>query len=192
MGQEQRMSTAEITSFKQSVAAVSKNTKTLSADFIQYKHMEFLSNDIETSGSMIYKAPSMLQWQYTKPYNYTIVFKNGKILINDAGKKSSMDAGSSKIFGKLNKLIAGSVSGDMFDDKEFDISYFKVKGQNVARFLPKDAALKKYIRQIELTFDAESTVGQVKLVESSEDYTAIVLKNKKLNGKIDDSAFSNQ
>jgi outer membrane lipoprotein carrier protein len=187
------MTDSEASAFKQSVAVVSKKIKTLSSDFVQYKHMDFLSKDIETSGKMIFKHPSMLQWQYKKPYNYTIVFKNGKILINDAGKKSAMDAGSSKIFAKLNKLIAGSVSGDMFDDKEFVISYFKTKTNNITRFIPKDAALKKYIKQIELTFDkADATVLQVKLIESSEDYTRIVLKNKVINATIDDSAFTNQ
>ena len=190
--QEQKMSDREVAVFKQSVNAVSKKITSLSTDFVQYKHMDFLAKDIETSGKMVFKQPNLLQWQYKKPYNYSIVFKNGKILINDEGKKSAMDVGSSKIFGKLNKLIVGSVSGDMFDDNEFSISYFKTKDNNVTRLIPKDAALKKYIKLIELTFDKQdATVTQVRLMESSEDYTKIVFKNKILNAKIDDSVFNN-
>jgi outer membrane lipoprotein carrier protein len=190
--QEQKMSETEISSFKQSVAVVSKKIKTLSTDFVQYKHMDFLSKDIESSGKMIFKEPNLLLWQYKKPYNYSIVFKNGKILINNEGKKSATDASGSKVFGKLNKLIVGSISGDMFDDKEFTISYFKSKGNNITKFIPKDATLKKYIKQIELTFDKEdATVIQVKLLESSEDFTRIVLTNKILNAKIDDAVFTN-
>ncbi|MBF4471224.1 MULTISPECIES: LolA family protein [Flavobacterium] len=190
--QEQKMSDGEVTAFKQSVAVVSKKIKTLSTDFVQYKHLDFLSKDIETSGKMIFKEPYSLLWQYKKPYNYSIVFKNGKILINDEGKKSAVDIGSSKLFGKINKLIVGSVSGDLFDDKEFSISYFKNKDQNIAKFIPKDATLKKYIKQIDLTFDKEdATVIQVKLLESSADYTRIVLKNKVINTKVDEASFSN-
>ena len=190
--QEQKMTAAEIASFKEDVNVVSKKIKTLSTDFVQYKHLDFLSKDIETSGKMIFKEPNLLQWQYKKPYNYSIVFKNGKILINDEGKKSAVDIGNSKIFGRINKLIVGSVSGNMFDVKEFAITYFKAKGQNIAKFIPKDATLKKYIKQIELTFNKdEATVEQVKLLESSEDYTRIVLKNKVINAKIDDSVFTN-
>lgn len=190
--QEQKMSDGEVIAFKQSVAVVSKKIKTLSTDFVQYKHLDFLSKDIETSGRMIFKEPYSLLWQYKKPYNYTIVFKNGKILINDEGKKSAVDVGSSKLFGKINKLIVGSVSGDLFDDKEFSISYFKNKEQNIAKFIPKDATLKKYIKQIDLTFDKEdATVIQVKLLESSADYTRIVLKSKVINAKVDEASFSN-
>ncbi|MEO8235348.1 MAG: outer membrane lipoprotein carrier protein LolA [Flavobacterium sp.] len=191
LAQEQKMTETEIVSFKKTVKEVATKIKTLSTDFVQYKHLDFLSKDIETSGKMAFKEPNMLQWQYKKPYNYSIVFKNGKIFIDDEGKKSAMDVSSSKIFGKINKLIVGSVSGDMFDDKEFVISYFKNKTNNITKFIPKDAALKKYIKQIELTFDKDdATVIQVKLLESSEDYTRIVLKNKILNAKIDNSIFN--
>lgn len=190
--QEQKLSENEIVIFKHAVKEVSKKIKTLSTDFVQYKHLDFLSKDIESSGKMVFVAPSLLQWQYKKPYNYSIIFKSGKILINDEGKKSAVDVGNSKIFGKINKLIAGSVSGDMFDDKEFSISYYKNKTNTIARFIPKDANLKKYIKQIELTFDKDdATVIQVKLLESSEDFTRIVLKNKVLNAKIDNSIFNN-
>ncbi|MBK0369536.1 LolA family protein [Flavobacterium agrisoli] len=190
--QEQKMTEAEISTFKQQVNVVSKKIKTLSTDFVQYKHLDFLSKDIETSGKMYFKEPALLSWQYKKPYNYSIVFKNGKILINDEGKKSAVDIGNSKIFARINKLIVGSVSGNMFDDAAFTISYFKLKGKNLAKFIPKEATLKKYIKQIELTFDKEdASVVQVKLLESSEDYTRIVLKNKVINAKIDESVFTN-
>lgn len=190
--QEQKINENEIAIFKQAVSVVSKKIKTLSTDFVQYKHLDFLSKDIETSGKMVFKEPNSLLWQYKKPYNYSIVFKNGKILINDEGKKSAHDIGNSKLFVKINKLIVGSVSGNLFDDKEFTISYFKNKDQNVAKFTPKDATLKKYIKQIELTFDREdATVVQVKLLESSADFTRIVFKNKIINANVDDSSFTN-
>lgn len=190
--QEQKMSAAEITSFKNAVNATAKNTKTLTTDFVQYKHMDFLSKDIETSGKMSFKSPGMLLWQYTKPYQYSVVFKNNKIAINDAGKKSAMDMGSSKMFNKLNKLIVGSVNGDMFDENEFTISFFKTTVYNITKLMPKDATLKKYIKQMELYFDKKGNmVSQVKMTEPSNDYTTIVFKNKVTNAQIADSVFSN-
>ena len=190
--QEQKMSDSEITAFREAVNTTARNTKTLHTDFTQYKHLDFLSKDIETSGKMSFKAPNLLLWQYLKPYQYSIIFKNNKIFINDAGKKSNMDIGNSKMFDKLNKLIVGSVSGNMFDEKEFTITYFKTKEFTITRLVPKDATLKKYIRQMELYFDKNGNmVSQVKMIEPSNDYTRIVFKNKVLNAKIEDSVFSN-
>jgi len=190
--QDQKMTAGEMIAFKQSVNEVSMKINTLSTDFVQYKHLNFLSKEIETSGKMVFKEPYLLQWQYKKPYNYSIVFKNGKILINDEGKKSEINIGNSKIFAKINKLIIGSVSGNLFDEKEFEITYFKNKNKYVTKLVPKDASLKKYINQIELTFEKNDfTVVQLKLIESSEDFTRIVLKNKVINAKVEDSFFSN-
>ena len=189
--QEQKMSAAEITSFKLTVEKETKGIKTLKTDFVQYKHMDFLSKDIETSGKMTFKSPNLLNWQYTKPYQYSIVFKNNKIYINDQGNKSTVDA-KSKMFEKINKLIVGSVSGNMFDDKEFAISYFKTKDFYIAKLAPKTTTVKKYIKQVELFFPMnETTVSQVKLIEPSGDFTRIVFKNKVINAKVDDAAFTN-
>lgn len=189
--QEQKMSNSEILNFKNEVTKETKNIKSLKTDFVQYKHMDFLSKDIETSGKMVFKAPNLLNWQYTKPYQYSIVFKNNKIYINDQGNKSTVDA-KSKMFEKINKLIVGSVSGNMFDDNEFTITYFKTKDYNIAKLFPKTATIKKYIKEVNLFFpENESTVTQVKLIEPSGDYTKIVFKNKQVNAKIDDSAFTN-
>ncbi|MCG2610956.1 outer membrane lipoprotein carrier protein LolA [Flavobacterium sp. SM15] len=189
--QEQKLTSAEINEFKSSVEKETKNIKSLKTDFVQYKHMDFLSKDIETSGKMAFKAPNLLNWQYTKPYQYSIVFKNNKIYINDQGNKSTVDA-KSKMFEKINKLIVGSVSGNMFDDNEFAITYFKTKDVYIAKLAPKTATVKKYIKQVDLYFPMnDPTVSQVKLIEPSGDYTRIVFKNKQINAKVDDSVFNN-
>ena len=189
--QEQKMSAQEIVKFKETVEAQSKTIKTIKTDFVQLKHMDFLTKDIESSGKLNFKAPNLLSWQYTKPYQYSIIFKNNKVYINDQGKKSTVDA-KSKIFEKINKLIIGSVSGNMFDDKEFTISYFKTKQHSIAKLIPKTAAIKKMIKQIDLYFPLkENTVSEVKLIESSGDYTKITFKNKIINAKIDDAVFTN-
>lgn len=189
--QEKKMAAAEIDVFKAKVEKETKNIKTLKTDFIQYKHLDFLSKDIETSGKMYFKQPNWLNWQYTKPYQYSIVFKNGKVYINDQGNKSTVDA-KSKMFEKINKLIIGSVSGNMFDDKEFSIAYFKNKDSYIAKLTPKTATIKKYIQQVDFYFPMDdATVSQVKLIEPSGDFTLIVFKNKQINAKVDDSVFTN-
>lgn len=190
--QQQKLSANELTQFKSGVTEKSKKIKSLKTDFVQHKHMSFLSNDIETSGNMVFQAPDLLNWRYTKPYQYSIVFKKGKIHINDQGNKSSFDASGNKMFEKINKLIVGSVSGNMFDDNEFSISYYKNKTHYVAKFIPKSKDLKKVIAEIELYFPFDTfVVSEVKLNESSGDYTRIVFKNQQLNAKVSPSDFTN-
>lgn len=184
------MSEVEKKAFVSKTSEESKAIKTLQSDFSQVKKMDFLDNDITTYGKMTLKSPNLLSWKYTKPYQYSIVFKENKIFINDQGKKSSVDA-KSKTFEKINKLIVGSASGKMFDDPEFVVRYFKTGTSNIARFIPKSQQLLKYIKQVELVFPKnQSTVSQVNMLEASGDTTTINFKNTKVNAPVSNADFS--
>lgn len=188
--QNTAMTGAESKAFVNKISSETKEIKTLQSDFVQTKKMDFLDKNIVTQGRMSLKSPNNLSWKYTKPYQYSIIFKENKIFINDQGKKSSVDA-KSKTFEKINRLIVGSSNGKMFSDPEFVVSYFKNGSSNIAKFTPKSAQLLKYIKQIELHFPKnQSTVSQVNMTEASGDTTNIVFKNTKINAPIPAAEFS--
>lgn len=185
-----KMNAAEIKQFTARISAESKKIKTLQANFVQTKKMDFLNKDLVTSGEMALQAPGMLSWKYTKPYKYSVVFKNGKMHINDQGKKSTINA-KSKNFENLNKLIIGTANGNLLNDPDFSVSYFKSGSNNMARFIPKSAQLLKYIKQVDLYFAPnQSVVTQVNMLEASGDTTNIVFKNTKVNAPVPAAAFS--
>lgn len=191
-GQESAMNAAEIAAFKDDVENASKGTTTIKTDFVQYKHLDFLANDVKTSGKMVFKAPNLVKWEYTNPYQYSVVFKENQLLINDAGTKSKVEIGNSKLFKKLNHLIVNSVKGNMFNDKDFEVSFYKTPKFNKAVFIPKDKKIASYIASFELLFNrGDGQVFEVKMVEPSKDYTQIVFKNRILNSDVNDSVFSN-
>ena len=188
--QNTAMNAAEAKAFVAKISSETKEIKTLQSDFTQTKKMDFLDKNIVTYGKMSLKSPNMLSWKYTKPYQYSIVFMDNKIFINDQGKKSSVDA-KSKTFEKINKLIVGSSNGKLFNDPEFTVTYFKNSNFNIAKFTPKSAQLLKYIKQIELSFPKnQTTVSQVNMTEASGDTTNIVFKNTKINAPIPVSEFN--
>ncbi|CAD7808153.1 Outer-membrane lipoprotein carrier protein [Chryseobacterium aquaeductus] len=188
--QNTAMTSTESKAFVTKISAETKEIKTLQSDFVQTKKMDFLDKNIVTQGRMSLKSPNTLSWKYTKPYQYSIIFKDNKIFINDQGKKSSVDA-KSKTFEKINKLIVGSSNGKMFNDPEFSVAYFKNENFNIAKFTPKSAQLLKYIKQIELNFPKnQTTVSQVNMTEASGDTTNIVFKNTKINAPIPAAEFS--
>jgi len=185
-----QMTKTEAEALKALVKEQAEITQTITSDFTQYKHLDFLSNDIESKGKMAFKTPDMVKWQYTKPFAYTVIFKDGKLYINDDGNKSNMDVGGNKIFEQLNQLITASIRGDMFDDTQFDISYFKKEGESLIHFLPKDAQFADFIKAFHLTFNTKGEVEQVKMIEPSGDYTRIVLSNRLTNEPLSDADFA--
>ncbi len=189
--QESKMSSAEIEKFKKDIIADSKKIETLTADFTQYKVMSFLDKPIISKGKLYLQNPKAMRWNYTQPMDYNVIFNHNKIYINDEGKKSSVDLQGNKKFEKLNQLIVGSVSGNLFNTKDFDITYAKTDKARIAKLQPKLKDIKKYIKEIQLTFYAgQSTVTEVKMIEPSNDYTKILFTNKSLNKSINASVFN--
>jgi outer membrane lipoprotein-sorting protein len=190
--QETIMNASEIAAFKKQVSAASISTNTIKSDFVQFKHLDFLSDEIKTSGKLFFKTPGLVKWEYTNPYQYSVIFKGDQLLINDGGTKSNVDIGNSKMFKNLNQLIVNSVKGNMFDDAEFNIQYLKTPKANKAIFVPKDKKIAAYIASFELLFDKkDAAVLEVKMIEPSADYTRIVFSNRILNGTVNDAVFKN-
>ncbi len=185
-----QMSTGEATALRAKVKAQAEVTKTISSDFTQYKHLDFLSNDIKSKGTLAFKAPNIVKWEYTTPFSYSVLFKDEKLFINDNGSKSDMDLGSNKVFKQLNQLITASIRGDMFDDTAFEIRYFTENNNSLVHFMPKDEQFAAFIKAFHINFNSEGEVEAVKMIEPSDDYTQIVFSNRIQNQPISDAVFS--
>lgn len=185
-----KMGMAEATELRTKVKSLSESTQTITSDFTQYKHLDFLSEDIESKGTLAFKAPDLVKWEYTMPFAYSILFKNQMLYINDDGNKSNMDLGGNKIFKQLNQLITASIRGDMFDDAEFDIDYYTKDGGSLVHFIPKDAQFAEFIRAFHITFNTSGEVVEVKMIEPSGDYTQIVFSNRSQNQPLSDAVFA--
>lgn len=185
-----KMSASDAETLKTIVKDQALTTKTISSYFTQYKHLDFLSNDIITKGKLAFKTPNLVKWEYVEPYKYTVLFKNETLYINDEGKKNQVDMGSNKLFKQLNNLIINSIKGDMFDDEAFTIEYFNIDKNSLVYFTPKDKKSSKYIDAFHITFNTKGDVIEVKMIEPSGDFTKIIFTNKELNKPLADAIFN--
>ncbi|MCF1194049.1 LolA family protein [Mangrovimonas futianensis] len=185
-----KMSSSQAEALRNLVKEQAETTKTIKSDFIQYKHLDFLSNDIITKGELRFKSPNLVKWAYTEPFEYSVIFKNETLFVDDEGKKSQVDLGSNKMFKQLNQLIIKSVKGDMFDEQEFNIAYYALPHGSEVHFSPKDSKLLEYISSFQIIFSAKGDVEQVKMLEPSGDYTKIEFKQRTLNSRLDDAIFN--
>lgn len=186
-----KMTEPEVTTFKNKVISDSKSLQSLSSNFTQTKHISFLSKPITSTGKLYLKNDERLRWEYLTPTQYTVIFKNKKLLVNNQGKQSTVDLATNKQFEKLSKLISGSIKGNLFDDNEFHITYFQTDSDYLVKLTPKSKDLAKYVKEIELYFDKKGKlVKKSKTIEPNNDYTVITFTDVKINQPIHDSVFN--
>ncbi len=183
----------DVEKLKAGVSQMAANTTSITTSFSQEKHISILTKALKSEGKMYFKKPDLLKWAYISPYDYAIIFKADKIIINDEGKVSNFDLSSSKSFMEINQIMVNSVSGNVLQEEQFDITYTHSTDKYLASMKPKSEQLKSYIALIEVYIDKNDyTVSQIKLKEKSGDYTLIDFFDKKLNAPIADEVFQAQ
>jgi outer membrane lipoprotein carrier protein len=177
--------------FQQQLHQVAANTKALQSDFTQIKHLEVLSEDIESTGTLFYKADNKLRWEYSAPLNYLIVLHEGKISIKDEDNVSSYDLSGNKTFEKVNEMIIGSIQGNLLlEEQDYRYEFKESSKQYLVELFPKQAKVQEFMKSIRIYFSKKDyAVEQLQLVEQSGDFTCILFSNKKINGTIPDAVF---
>ncbi len=175
---------------EQDLNANSAKTNTISSDFIQIKHLEYLEDTIITKGKFWFKKENKLRWEYTSPFKYIIVINNGKFVIKDKDKISEYDINSNKAFQEINDLIISSVRGTLLEEDKFNVTALKNASTYLVKLTPKDEKMKEILNKIELYFDIASLdIVKVKMIENKDDFTIISFINRKLNEEIPANIF---
>lgn len=181
----------DINKVKSELSKLTDNTSTIQSQFIQEKHLSFLTENIISKGKFYFKSPDKLRWEYSEPFEYIIVFNDKNIFIKDEAKISTFDTESNKMFNEINNMMIGTIQGNLFTDNErFNVSYFENSTQYLLDLEPKLPEMKSMLKTIKIYIDkSDISVAKIKMIESSDDYTSIDFKNRKLNQTIDDWKF---
>lgn len=166
------------------------DVNTISCDFIQNKHMEYLDAVIESKGKLFFDKKNRLRWEYVEPFRYLITINKGKFTINTDGQINEFDIESNKVFSQVSELIISSVNGSIFTDSKFNVQATVNDTEYVIIMEPKLKELKDVISKIKMHVDIKDfSVNKVIMYEKQDNYTEIQFLNKKFNEVLPDSIF---
>ena len=177
---------------KAKIDNMSKNTGSIDSDFTQVKNMSMLSEKITSKGHFWFlrqesgaQKTNNLRWEYTTPYQYTIVINKDKILIKDESKVKKYDMNSNKVFKEINDIMVSCVNGTVLNSNKFKIAYFENETGYKLELWPTQKSMKESLKKINMYFDKNVTsVVKLEMQEPGDDLTTIEFSNKKLNGPI--------
>lgn len=184
---------ADATQLKARLKQASEETKTIQANFTQVKHLSFMAEDITSSGQFHFKKDRMIRWEYTKPFEYIIVINGNNIYLKDDDNTSHFDAESNQVFRGINDMMVSTVNGDILSTGDFERSYFENDNYYLVILKPTAGDMKNYLSAIELYFNkSDMTLGKLKLLERSGDYTYIEYSDQQINLPLDNAIFTIQ
>ncbi len=159
------------------------------ADFVQEKRMPILARPLVSTGTLDYRAPDCLRWEYRTPIRSILLMYKGRVrryfetdgrLTEDAG----MDA---RAFNVVVQQITQWLNGD-FDQN----AAFKARLAPGPRIIlePRDAAFAAMVRRIEVVLsERPGVIRSVTLFEPGEASTRIEFRNITVNRPVGDDVF---
>jgi outer membrane lipoprotein carrier protein len=161
----------------------------ISAEFVQEKHMKILSRPLVSGGSFYFKVPNSLRWEYRYPVQSVLLAHDGKtkryirrdgVIIEDAGAHlQSLHV----VLEEITRWLKGR-----FDENPA----FAVRQEPGPKIVlsPKEKNLASMILRIELIFsDQPGIMKSVVIYEGEDSFTRLDFKNVLLNQPLDDSLF---
>lgn len=187
---------SEATKIETEIEQQTSQILTLENKFKQEKHMNGMSKNLVSTGTMRYKKNGKVRLDYVTPFKYELTVNGDKVKMATNGKKNIYNASSNPGMQEMQKMLSASMTGDIAALKsKYAISYF----DNGSTYLIKIKPIKpnKMIQEIEMELNkSDKMLIRMRLTEvakagkTGNDYTEYTFSDTKKNTTIDDSVFA--
>lgn len=162
---------------------------TISADFVQEKHLQILSRPLISKGIFYYEVPGSLRWEYQSPIRSILLMHEGKVTRYIWGENGfRRDSGLSlQAMQIVLEEITMWLRGHFAENPDFTAS---LEPDHKIVLTPKKKAFSAIIRNIELIFsNRPGVIKSVTIYEGEKSFTRIIFKNVRVNEVLEEKVF---
>jgi hypothetical protein len=161
----------------------------LSADFVQEKHMQILARPLVSSGVFYFQSPSSLRWEYRAPVRTILLMHDNRTeRYVETGHGLIKETGAGL---QAMQIVLEQISqwlGGRFDENPMFTANLE-PGPKIV-LTPKEKSFTRMIHHIDLVLsERPGVIDSVFIYESEDSFTKLVFKNAVLNQPIDAALF---
>lgn len=173
----------------QELKSTAGSVTSLSADFVQEKHMLILARPLVSSGVFYFQSPASLRWEYRAPVrNILLMHDNRMERYIQTGNGLTKETGAGL---QAMQIVLEQISqwlGGRFDENPMFAASLE-PGPKIV-LVPKEEAFSRMIHHIDLVLsERPGIIDSVVIYESADSFTKLVFKNTVLNQPIDAALF---
>ena len=163
--------------------------KSVSAEFVQEKHLKILAKPMVSKGKLCYQAPGSLRWEYFSPVRSILLVHEGetkRYIIKDKEVIEDSSANMQSMHIVMDEITRW-LRGRFDENPDFTVES-KTKSKIVLK--PAKEAFAKIIQKIEIHLSTKpGIINSVMIHEGEGSYTQLNFKNVILNKTINDTLF---
>lgn len=159
------------------------------AEFVQSKHMKILSKPLVSRGTLYFKSPQFLRWEYSSPVKSVLLMSKGSMVRYVKGSGGYVKDASAGV--QSMQVVVQEISRWMKGEFNTNPNYaaeLKTGGKII--LVPKDPSFAKIISRIELVLSGNpGEIRSVKIIESGDSHTLIRFEKVTINAPMDEKIF---
>jgi outer membrane lipoprotein-sorting protein len=165
--------------------------QTVDAAFRQEKENPLLVKSQTAEGFFYFERPDKVRWEYRNPHNAVLILNGKRIRSLENGADKPLQAGTQRLMAGLTAGILRTVGTGLLENPEYEHQFWcNPAGIPLVRLLPREARMKRYIREIHLYFSREGDrVVRLDMLENPEGVTRLFFENQKLNQNLPAKLF---
>ncbi|EIM63489.1 outer membrane lipoprotein carrier protein LolA [Desulfobacter postgatei] len=166
--------------------------RSISADFIQEKHMKILVKPLVSKGSIRFQSPDALRFEYREPIKNVLIMQ-GKSVSRYIQKENTFIRDNASAMGAMTVVmdeISQWLKGD-FNTKVFDATIEEAPEPGRIILVPKEKAISSFIQEIVLVLSEQPGVFKEVIIRENQDsYTRLRFEKATLNEDINPDVFA--
>jgi len=174
------------------IQATAGNIRSISADFIQEKHMKILVKPLVSKGIIRFQSPDALRFEYREPIK-NILIMQGKSVSRYIHRDNTFVRDNAAAMGAMTVVmdeISQWLKGD-FNTSVFNATIEETPEPGRIILVPKDKAMTHFIQDIVLVLSEQPGVFKEVIIRESQDsYTRLRFDTVQLNENINPDVFA--
>jgi len=186
--------TANASSVLEKIETKMASVRTLTADFVQIKHLAMFETPVEITGTIHMEKPDKLAWQVESPIAYSLVMDGKGVTKKDGetGETSRISIKDNPVMDTAVRQINLWFSGEY---TALEQSYrVDVQSENpvIVVFQPgEDNPAGRMLDEIMVRFRADETyISMIRILETNGDKTEIRFSDIRINQKIPEAIWN--
>lgn len=177
--------------FYAALAKRSKEISSVTADFVQSKHITSIDETIVSKGVFFYLKAGNVRFDYASPKVMSIIMSPDKLHIVSSGKTTTFSLDKQKGLSDLARVMEACMGGDINKiPKTYRVSYKFQSGKHTLSIVPKSKEILGPYLKIELFLnESDYSLDKMILYERTNDFTTYKFSNLALNNSLSGKMF---
>ncbi len=173
------------------VEAASRQMESFECAFIETREIAVLSDKQVSRGKMYYKRADKLRWEYNSPSRFVFVCNGERTAVDNGSAVDRGSGGVNMAFREVGRMVLACINGrQLTDPAKFSAAYYTDGNSIKVELTARNRRMAQMMGTMGMLFSLKDHSIQAIIISRSGDSSFIEIKDKKVNGVLDDALFS--